>query len=82
MASEKDTQREGSGNFANDPGRAREAGKKGGEQSHQSGGGTQRQSDGSGSGSGISPTIEDVPARRGSKGGESSRGSSQSGSHK
>ena len=59
MANEKQTggaERGGSGNFANDPQRASEAGKKGGEHSHGGGpqqqGGSQSESGGSRSGSG------------------------------
>lgn len=38
MANESSNQRGGSGNFANDPERASEAGRKGGQQSHQGSG--------------------------------------------
>ena len=67
MASE---QRGGSGNFANDPQRASDAGKKGGEHSH---GGQQSQSSGSKGQQGGSGNFADDPKRAseaGRKGGQ------------
>jgi hypothetical protein len=82
MANEKQTggsERGGSGNFANDPQRASEAGKKGGEHSH--GGGSQQQQGGSqsnpGGSRGGSSNFANDPERareEGKKGGEHSRG--------
>jgi general stress protein YciG len=81
MANEKQTggaERGGSGNFANDPQRASEAGKKGGEHSH--GGGSQQQSGsqsepgGSRSGSGNFANDRDKASEAGKKGGEKSQG--------
>jgi general stress protein YciG len=88
MANEKQTgtQRGGSGNFANDPERASEAGKKGGEHSHsgsqQSGshqggsqqGGSQGESGGSRGGQGSFANDPKKASDAGKKGGESSRG--------
>ena len=69
MANEKHSgsERGGAGNFANDPDKAREAGKKGGSQSHT--GGNQSHSGSSHSGS------------QSHSGDQSSSGSQQSGSH-
>ena len=71
MANESSNQRGGSGNFANDPERASEAGRKGGQQSHQgSGQSDQSQQGGSGSsrdqqrgGTATLPTIRNEPVR-------------------
>ena len=63
-------QRGGSGNFANDPQRASDAGKKGGEHSH---GGQQSQSSGSKGQQGGSGNFADDPKRAsaaGRKGGQ------------
>ena len=80
MANEKQTggsERGGSGNFANDPQRASEAGKKGGEHSH--GGGSQQQQGennpgGSRSGAGNFASDPERAREEGKKGGEHSRG--------
>jgi len=88
MANEKQTgnERGGSGNFANDPQRARESGKKGGEHSHggsqQSGshqGGRQQGESKSGSGGsrrgqGSFANDHDKASEAGKKGGEHSHG--------
>ena len=79
MANEKQsgTQRGGSGNFANDPERASEAGKKGGENSHggsQKGSGSQSESGGSRGGSSNFANDREKASEAGKKGGESSRG--------
>jgi general stress protein YciG len=71
------SQRGGSGNFANDPERASEAGKKGGEHSH--GGespqrGSQKEGGGSRGGSGNFSTDRDKASEAGKKGGEHSHG--------
>jgi uncharacterized protein len=84
MANEqKNEQRRGSGNFANDPQRASEAGKKGGENSH---GGQQSQSGSSeqqgGSERGGSGNFANDPQRAseaGKKGGEHSHDGSKGG---
>jgi general stress protein YciG len=90
MATEKQSgsQRGGSGNFANDPERASEAGKKGGEQSHgggsqqsgsQSGGssqqgGSQSETGGSRGGSGNFANDPEKASEAGKKGGQQSHG--------
>ena len=84
MANESNNQRGGSGNFADDPERASEAGRKGGEQSHQgSGQSSPSQQGGPGSGSsggqqrGGSGNFANDPERAseaGRKGGEHSHG--------
>ena len=75
MANEKQAggaERGGSGNFANDPQRASEAGKKGGEHSHGGGsqqqGGSQSGSGGSRSGSGNFANDRDKASEAGKKG--------------
>jgi general stress protein YciG len=81
MANEKQSggsERGGSGNFANDPQRASEAGKKGGEASH--GGGSQQQGDsqsqsgGSRGGSGNFANDPEKASEAGKNGGGNSRG--------
>jgi len=82
MANESN-QRGGSGNFANDPGKASEAGKKGGHHSHQgssSGPGQSRQNETGGSagqqrgGSGNFANDPERASEAGRKGGDRSRG--------
>ena len=67
-----DNERGGSGNFANDPKRASEAGKKGGEPSH---GGQQHQGDGSEGQQGNNPgnfaNDREKASEAGRKGGQS-----------
>jgi general stress protein YciG len=81
MANESSNQRGGSGNFANDPERASEAGRKGGQQSHQgsdqTGKSQQGGSDSSGQQRGGSGKFANDPERAseaGRKGGEHSKG--------
>jgi hypothetical protein len=81
MANESSNQRGGSGNFANDPERASEAGRKGGQQSHQGSGQSDKSqqdgSDGSGQQRGGSGNFANDPERAseaGRKGGEHSKG--------
>ena len=80
MANENqsDSERGGSSNFANDPQRASEAGKKGGEHSHGSGqqqqSGSQSQSGGSRSGSGSSTDGPNKASESGKKDQEQSHG--------
>jgi hypothetical protein len=81
MANESSNQRGGSGNFANDPERASEAGRKGAQQSHQGSGQTdksqQGESDSAGQQRGGSGNFANDPARAseaGRKGGEHSKG--------
>lgn len=81
MANESN-QRGGSGNFANDPGKASEAGRKGGQQSqHGPGQSDKSQQSGSGSssgqqrgGSGNFANDPEKASEAGRKGGEHSRG--------
>ena len=81
MANESSNQRGGSGNFANYPERASEAGRKGGPQSHQSSGQSEKSqqggSDSSGQQRGGSGDFANDPERAseaGRKGGEHSKG--------
>ena len=75
------SQRGGSGNFANDPQRASEAGRKGGQQSQSGSGGTQ-------SGSSVSPPNQggqnqtDKAREAGRKGGEQSQGGQSGGDNR
>ena len=81
MANESN-QRGGSGNFANDPERASEAGRKGGQQSHQGSGQSDDNSQQGGSerpggqrgGSGNFANDPERASEAGRKGGEHSRG--------
>jgi general stress protein YciG len=77
MASEKDTQRGGAGNFANNPERASEAGRKGG-QSQQSGGKSDNQAGRSRGGSGNFADDPQRASEAGKKGGEAFHGGSGS----
>ncbi len=91
MANEKQSggssERGGSGNFANDPQRASEAGKKGGQHSHQgsqqdqgmSNSGSQGESKESRGGSGSFANDREKASEAGKKGGEHSRGGSHGG---
>ena len=79
MANESSNQRGGSGNFADDPKRASEAGRKGGQQSHQGSGESDRSrqggSESSGGQRGGSGNFANDPERAseaGRKGGEHS----------
>ncbi len=81
MANEKQTggnERGGSGNFANDPQRASEAGKKGAEHSHGGGAqqdqGSQSESGGSRGGSGNFANDREKASEAGKKGGEQPHG--------
>jgi uncharacterized protein len=82
MANESSNQRGGSGNFANDPERASEAGRKGGQQSHQSSGeadksqqgGSGRSGGQQGGGSGNFANDRERASEAGRKGGEHSKG--------
>lgn len=81
MANESSNQRGSSGNFANDPERASEAGRKGGQQSHQGSGKSDKSqqggSDSSGQQRGGGGTFANDPERAseaGRKGGEHSHG--------
>jgi general stress protein YciG len=81
MANESSNQRGGSGNFADDPERASEAGRKGGQQSHQGSGQSEKSqqggSDSSGQQRGGSGNFANDPERAseaGRKGGEHSKG--------
>jgi uncharacterized protein len=78
MTNEKqtDNQRGGSSNFANDPKRASEAGKKGAENSHDASqkGGSQPKSRESGGGSGNFANDHEKASEAGKKGGEHSHG--------
>jgi hypothetical protein len=78
MANESNNQRGGSGNFANDPEKASEAGRKGGQQSHQQSGDKSQQGGSESSGGqqrGGSGNFANDPERAGEagrKGGEHS----------
>jgi general stress protein YciG len=82
MANESSNQRGGSGNFANDSERASDAGRKGGQQSHQGSGQSDKsQQDGSGNsgrqqrgGSGNFANDPERASEAGRKGGEHSKG--------
>lgn len=70
---DNDTQKSGGkGNFANDPQRASEEGKKGGEQSHQGSKGHKSDQQG-GSGSGSFADNPEKASEAGRKGGQQSR---------
>ncbi len=73
MATSSSGNEKSGGNFANDPKRAREAGRKGGEHSHSSG-----SSSGDSHGGGNFATDREKASEAGRKGGEHSHGGNKS----